>query len=458
MICPMSICCKSNPPKLSTNIARCRLSWPMTRSFTPVTQDSRLMRCGSFGSFQRSMRRSLATKTNCAALLLTFLSVVRRVRNRWLRCCIRSSCGVMAVSWSLLSFSTKRAWPSCSTCPVFDCMTLPLKSRMSSRRWVISSTTRCTSESLAANCFRVPSASSTSPSTPLPLSIRRRSPKLCWIRVRLVLKLLAVWLWMSACAEDSPTSARASPAARTQQSPSVHSREPSAKTWPLKVSSCSVVETESWPQISNSDSSPQCHTIIASLMTQRGAASCFPTQVPSKPSALHNMELSREMPALKASFIWVSAKTSSAFSFRFSKTDIPSEVPLSSNSSHSFEDSSHSLEATSIASPAEAVSLSLSFSRPRPWRASRSRARVLECILKSSAARPRKRSTSGRITAVGQRTSLGLRKAAPQGKSTTRWPVLATSPTSVFALAAPDASSTPPALEPLAPGCGAAPR
>mmetsp|Transcript_26818 Transcript_26818/g.52458 ORF Transcript_26818/g.52458 Transcript_26818/m.52458 type:complete len:220 (+) Transcript_26818:1845-2504(+) len=195
---------------------------------------------------------------------------------------------------------------------------------------------------------------------------------------------------------------------RTQTSPSVHSKPPSGRNVPLNVSPCNNVETESDPHISSSDSSPQCQVIIASLMTHRGCLSSCPTQSPSKPSALQMMQFNRAMPALKAPFILGSAKTSSAFSLRSSIMELTSLV------SKSFQ----SFEASSMASLAVAISRSCSFSRPRPWRDSRSRANVPACSLNKSAARSKKRSIKGSVIAAGHWRLSRFRKPRPHGKST----------------------------------------
>mmetsp|Transcript_136454 Transcript_136454/g.380339 ORF Transcript_136454/g.380339 Transcript_136454/m.380339 type:complete len:235 (+) Transcript_136454:232-936(+) len=233
---------------------------------------------------------------------------------------------------------------------------------------------RCSSLSFEARRVSADSVSSTSPSRPPPPTMRRRSPRLRWTRATSGLRPSppacppAAAAVLSACRLASAAALGNGGPERTQQSPSVHSSEPSGNSRPRKTSSPSVVDTESAPQISSSDSSPQCHRITASSMAQRGNESCLPTHSPSKPSALQTRKLSRAMPALTASRIFVSASTSSALSLRSPTTDFMS---LASHSSHSFE-------ATSIASPAEAVSRSCSFSRPRPCSDSRSRARVPE--------------------------------------------------------------------------------
>mmetsp|Transcript_113071 Transcript_113071/g.365198 ORF Transcript_113071/g.365198 Transcript_113071/m.365198 type:complete len:424 (-) Transcript_113071:330-1601(-) len=411
-------------------------SCPTTRSLTEVTQDSRPPRCGSLGSFQRSERRLCAAVKSSAALLLTFLSVVRRAMKRWLRCCTRSSWGVMDVSCSLESCWVRRVWPSCSTWQVFDCITLPLRSRSNSRRSDISCTMRCTSPSLLATRASAPSASSTSPSRPSPPTTLRRLPRLCWMSARLELSSASSLLPASGAASLTSEAAAVAPSLaaaagssrRTQQSPSLHSRPPSGRSLPRKASSCSIVETVSEPQISSSVSSPQFHRIVASLMMQRSSPSSLPTHWPSKPSALRTMQFSRAMPALKASLIWGSARTSSAFSFRLSTT------VFTSLASHS----SQSLDAASTAPPAEAARRSCSFSRPRPCSASRSRANVPEWSLMSSAALVKKRSTSGSVIAAGHWTLPGRRKARPHGRSTTSRP----------------SSAPPPPLAPQPPGPG----
>jgi len=207
--------------------------------------------------------------------------------------------------------------------------------------------------------------------------------------------------------------------ARTQVSPSLHSRAPPGSNLPRNTSPFSSVETLSSAQISSSESSPQCQEIMASSMTARAPPSPCPTQLPSKPSALHTSLFSLVMPALTTDFIWGSASTSLALSFRVSATE---PMSLDSHSAHSFE-------AASKVSPAEAVSLCCSCSRPRPCSASRSLKRVPEWILKRSAARSENRWTRGMAMATGHSTSPAFRTAvSPEGNSTSTLPPESSSP------------------------------
>mmetsp|Transcript_145669 Transcript_145669/g.271258 ORF Transcript_145669/g.271258 Transcript_145669/m.271258 type:complete len:243 (-) Transcript_145669:735-1463(-) len=241
-----------------------------------------------------------------------------------------------------------RVWPSWRTCPARDCSSSPWISWRVSWRRRICDTSCFTSPSLSAMLVSAlcaaATASSTSPSNFSPPTTFFKSARLFCNSPKLgaAASLLPVSFFSFSLLQlSAPGGTR-----RTQISPSLHASSPRGVKVALNVSPSRSVEMELLPQISSSESAPQCHVIVVSLMTHRGCESSSPTHVPSK--ALQSRMLRRSTPCSKTDFICGSARTSSAFSRKLSTTVFAS---FDSHSSHSFD-------AISTASVADAVSFS----------------------------------------------------------------------------------------------------
>mmetsp|Transcript_90889 Transcript_90889/g.261932 ORF Transcript_90889/g.261932 Transcript_90889/m.261932 type:complete len:345 (+) Transcript_90889:1187-2221(+) len=316
----------------------------------------------------------------------------------------------MVVSCNCASCSLSELFPAMRTCAAFVSRTLPRNSSKKVRRCCTFSMRPFTSSSAEATLESELSASSMLPSMSSP-------PHTTRLRSCRLFCTAANCPSFSAATAGPGASVRSPPAAAagamlTQRSPSAHTKEPSSCKRPLKTPSVISVDTSPPPQISSSETSPQCQVMRASSMVQRGSPSKLPTHLPSKPRLLQTTLFNLAMTACMPSFIWGSANTSSAFSRKLSTMDFPSFA------SHS----SQSCEAAPATSEACAVSRSCSRSKPKLPKVSRNRARVPAWILIKSAARPKKRQINGSVIAAGQETELGRKMAAlAQGRSTTTW-------------------------------------